>query len=255
MSTQSEHSKSIFRNTLRGEDAYSRHQRYVHDYIDYYGGRKQVQEKKTDFDVLKAAHRFIRDEGDDLSKLSYADQLAVKYYSQLFKEFVICDLKHYKSGAIALRWRTDTEVVDGIGQFTCANPRCAHHSPTQGHKTPKLTAYELPFSYVEEDKEKNALVKAVLCERCARKLVWKRERDREKREEGEKLMPTVVDDDVPHEPPKRIREHTEDEEEEEYGPTRPPQLDSDHRRSRSPRRESDERERYARRRRSPNTPV
>ncbi|KZT53230.1 hypothetical protein CALCODRAFT_423155, partial [Calocera cornea HHB12733] len=120
---------------------------------------------------------FIRDDTEDLSRLPYADQLAVKYYSSLFKEFVICDLKHYKSGAIALRWRTDEEVISGAGQFTCANPRCAHHAPPEGSQrcAPKLTAYELPFAYEEDGESKTALVKAVLCGRCAGKLVWRRE--------------------------------------------------------------------------------
>jgi hypothetical protein len=56
---QSEHSRAVFKNNLRGEDAYSRHQRYIRDYEQVYGsGRASGSvQKRTDFDVLKAAHR------------------------------------------------------------------------------------------------------------------------------------------------------------------------------------------------------
>lgn len=39
---------------------------------------------------------------------------------------------------------------------------------------------ELPFSYVEngETEIRQALVKVVLCERCVKKLIWKREKDK-----------------------------------------------------------------------------
>ena len=32
-----------------------------------------------------------------------------KYYDKLFKEYAICELKYYKEGKIALRWRTEKE--------------------------------------------------------------------------------------------------------------------------------------------------
>ncbi|KZP00584.1 hypothetical protein CALVIDRAFT_524876 [Calocera viscosa TUFC12733] len=276
---QSSHAKSVFRNTLRGEDAYARHRRYVREYVDVYQprhgpgpGKGFEQERKTDFDVLKAAHR---DENEDLTRLEYADQLAVKYYSSLFKEFVICDLKHYKSGSIALRWRTDNEVIDGIGQFTCANPRCAHHLPTRspppslspdsGHsrhtgsrapRMPCLRAYELPFAYLEEGELKNALVKAVLCERCRGRLVWKREREGERREreggggvrEPARGPQQEGDEDGDEEGEEHGQEEADDEED-EYAPARPPDL---HRqgRSRSPARRQNGEDRHSRRRRS-----
>lgn len=108
---QSSHAKALFRNNLQGEDAYARHQRYVRDYARFYSSSSgstvsdPAPNRRTDFDVLKAAHKFIRGEDEvneaDLEKLSYEEQLAVKYYASLFKEYAVCDLKHYKSGNVS----------------------------------------------------------------------------------------------------------------------------------------------------------
>lgn len=68
----------------------------------------------TEFEVLKASHkwikynhisgfywqtlRFLREDED--KNLSWNDQVAQKYYSSLYREFAVCDLKHYKSGNV-----------------------------------------------------------------------------------------------------------------------------------------------------------
>jgi hypothetical protein len=39
------------------------------------------------------------------------------------------DLKHYKSGQIAMRWRTEDEVLAESGERTCGNLRCVDHTP------------------------------------------------------------------------------------------------------------------------------
>jgi hypothetical protein len=39
------------------------------------------------------------------------------------------DLKHYKSGQIAMRWRTEDEVLAETGERTCGNLRCVDHTP------------------------------------------------------------------------------------------------------------------------------
>ena len=44
---------------------------------------------------------------------------------------------------------------------------------------PSLKTLELPFSYVEDGEAKFALVKVVLCDRCLKKLMWKRNKERE----------------------------------------------------------------------------
>jgi len=56
----------------------------------------------TEFDILKASHKFLRQD-NDLAKshnTDWNDQLAQKYYDSLFREFAVCDLKHYKTGNV-----------------------------------------------------------------------------------------------------------------------------------------------------------
>ncbi|KAH8117957.1 folate-sensitive fragile site protein Fra10Ac1-domain-containing protein [Phellopilus nigrolimitatus] len=140
--------------------------------------------RTTEFDVLKASHKFLRDDDETADgALSWEDQLAKKYYSSLFREFAVCDLKHYKSGNFALRWRTEAEVLAGAGEETCGNTRCTHHaaSAAAGARTgPPLRTVELPFAYEERGAQKAALVKVVLCDGCLRKLMWKREKGKGK---------------------------------------------------------------------------
>jgi len=135
---------------------------------------KPEQPAITEFDILKASHKFLRDD-TEAEASTWNDQLAKKYYDSLYREFAICDLKHYKSGNFALRWRTETEVLDGTGETSCTNTRCEHHGSSS---SPELTTLELPFAYEERGERKEALVKIVLCPRCVRKLVWKRRHDK-----------------------------------------------------------------------------
>ncbi|KAI9461551.1 folate-sensitive fragile site protein Fra10Ac1-domain-containing protein [Lactarius psammicola] len=132
----------------------------------------------TEFDILKASHKFLREDGDpaEAHNPSWNDQLAQKYYDNLFREFAVCDLKHYKSGNFALRWRTESEVLSGAGENSCGNTRCKHHN-NQDTAT-QLTTLELPFAYEEHGERKSALVKVVLCPRCLKKLMWKRNTDK-----------------------------------------------------------------------------
>ncbi|CAE6477803.1 unnamed protein product [Rhizoctonia solani] len=188
----SDHARSIFRNNLGGQDAYTRHVRYITQFQNVYnpGGSTQGKTKgKTEMDGLVENHKFLRDDDDkELQELGAEERIAVKYYRGLFKEFAVVDLKHYKSGQFALRWRTEPEVISGLGQFTCGNTRCAYHQADDDRPVPqpKLITLELPFGYVEDGEAKSALVKVVLCERCKKKLMWKRDKGREamEREEG-----------------------------------------------------------------------
>ncbi|KAJ7757793.1 folate-sensitive fragile site protein Fra10Ac1-domain-containing protein [Mycena maculata] len=133
---------------------------------------------KSEFEILKASHKFLR-EGDDNGKpLSWDEQLASKYYDSLFREYAVCDLKHYKSGNFALRWRTEAEVLAGAGETTCGNTRCKHHD-AGSPAPPPLSTLELPFTYTEHGEAKSALVKAVLCEKCLGKMMWKRRKEKE----------------------------------------------------------------------------
>ncbi|KAI5454651.1 hypothetical protein NCC49_003542 [Naganishia albida] len=136
---------------------------------------------KTEFDVLKENHRFIRDD-EDPSTVSYEERLARAYESKLFKEYALIDLKHYKTRQIALRWRTAEEVLASIGETTCASLRCPYHNPSpeqlsemdeRGIDMPSLQAFELPFAYVEAGEKKQALVKVKVCDKCARKITYR----------------------------------------------------------------------------------
>ncbi|KAF8802500.1 hypothetical protein BYT27DRAFT_7196697 [Phlegmacium glaucopus] len=149
-----------------------------------YGGPSDDKSKPvgiTEFEILKASHKFLRD--DDEKASSWDEQLAAKYYTSLYREFAVCDLKHYKSGNFALRWRTEEEVLSGSGETTCGNTRCQHHFAPRFQdedSKPSLTTLELPFSYVEQGENKSALVKVALCGKCVKKLMWKRQKEKEK---------------------------------------------------------------------------
>ncbi|KAF7300826.1 hypothetical protein MKEN_01308400 [Mycena kentingensis (nom. inval.)] len=146
---------------------------------------------RSEFEILKASHnpcayrsRFLR-EDDDHERAragTWDEQLAEKYYDSLFREFAVCDLKHYKSGNFSLRWRTESEVLSGAGETTCGNTRCPHHDPRYEEKRARgrLSTLELPFAYEEQGEAKSALVKTVLCEKCLGKMMWKRRKEREK---------------------------------------------------------------------------
>ncbi|EKM58597.1 uncharacterized protein PHACADRAFT_253056, partial [Phanerochaete carnosa HHB-10118-sp] len=104
----------------------------------------------------------------------------------LYREYAVCDLKHYKSGNFSLRWRTEEEVISGAGESTCGNTRCPLHLPRNidpDDPCPPLKTLELPFSYAEDDQSKSALVKVVLCDKCCKKLVWKRNKEKERQRE------------------------------------------------------------------------
>lgn len=50
-----------------------------------------------------------------------------------------------------MRWRTETELVEGKGQFSCGARKCA--------STENLRTWEVNFAYMEDSVKKNALVK------------------------------------------------------------------------------------------------
>jgi protein FRA10AC1 len=121
------------------------------------------------------------------------------------------DLKHYKSRRLALRWRTAEEVVEGIGEDTCASLRCKYHQTPKATDTqvefedetrnrgrskrpktrniPALRAFELPFVYNEAGERKEALVKVRLCGRCEGNLTWRPGRKEESSEEDKVEKP------------------------------------------------------------------
>lgn len=171
-----EEKKQQYQAHILGLNAYDRHKKFVKDYVNFYGGERQKQEKlpiKTDQDTLREGYRFIRSEEDDMDS-SWEQRLVKRYYDKLFKEYCIADMSHYKTGKIGLRWRTEKEVVSGKGQFVCGNKHC---SEEEG-----LTSYEVNFAYFEAGENKQALVKLVTCERCANKLLYRKLKEKEKEE-------------------------------------------------------------------------
>lgn len=51
-------------------------------------------------DALTWQHRFLRPDDEEVKNLPWNDKVAKKYYDSLYKEFAVCDLKHYKSGNV-----------------------------------------------------------------------------------------------------------------------------------------------------------
>ncbi|KAL0561873.1 hypothetical protein IC582_002318 [Cucumis melo] len=177
-----EERKQQYQAHVRGLNAYDRHKKFMHDYVHFYGKNKTGEEKlpiKTDQDTLREGYRFIRSEEDDMDT-SWEQKLVKRYYDKLFKEYCIADMTQYKSGKIGLRWRMEKEVISGKGQFICGNKHCDEKNG--------LASYEVNFSYFEAGENKQALVKLVTCERCSKKLHYKRKKEKEKVERKEQEM-------------------------------------------------------------------
>ncbi|EGC39684.1 hypothetical protein DICPUDRAFT_74743 [Dictyostelium purpureum] len=167
---------------LKKLDAFSRHKKFINDYFSQKNKEKNKHKHnsnnniyrnyKSDYDILKENHQFLRDQDNDtddsgVEELTWEERLAKKYYDRLYKEYAIIDLSHYKSGEIGLRWRIESEVVSGRGQFTCANKKCSALTTTRKEE---LKSFEVPFSYREQNQDKIALVKVVLCPLCSKLL-------------------------------------------------------------------------------------
>lgn len=121
-----------------------------------------------DMDVIRTHFQFLRDDDADVERgaTDWQVRMSVRYYRKLFREYALADLSRYQEGKIGLRWRTESEVVAGKGQFICGNKRCE----TQEN----LCSYELLFAYVEQGEKKRCLVKVRACESCAQKIFFKK---------------------------------------------------------------------------------
>ena len=56
---------------------------------------------KTDLDVIREQNKFIWDDSEDLSDLSWEKRLAKRYYDKLFKEYCICDLTYFEQNKVS----------------------------------------------------------------------------------------------------------------------------------------------------------
>ncbi|CAF0956487.1 unnamed protein product [Adineta ricciae] len=162
--------KERFRSQFMAMNAYERHKRLVNDYVRYYSQGKSFDElfkrdsskDKNDLDIVRSEHRFLWDDDEDAPDETWGKRLAKKYYDKLFKEYCICDLSKWQEKKIAMRWRIDSEVVSGKGQFICSEKRCDEKE--------YLRSWEVLFGYVEHGKKRDALVKLRLCPSCTKKL-------------------------------------------------------------------------------------
>lgn len=109
-------------------------------------------------DIISAHHKFLWDQ-NNTSVDSLEKRLAKDYHDQLYKDYCIGDLTHYKGKQIALRWRTKKEVISGKGESICGNKKCI--------STEELKSWEVNFNYVDDGKSVNALVKLRLCKNCS----------------------------------------------------------------------------------------
>lgn len=171
---------SSFRNNVKGLDAYTRHKKFMNDYALYYSHGKKPQRNETintEYDILKKEYKFIRTEEDN-DNSTWEKRIAKKYYDKLYKEYCLANLKFYKEGKIALRWRIEDELISGKGQFICGNVDC--------FETENLHSWEVNFAYKEDNQKKNALVKLKLCPKCSYKLNYKKIKQIKKEEREER---------------------------------------------------------------------
>lgn len=169
-------------------NAYSRHKKMVNDYLNFYGGsmadfQRDTSTDRNDLDVVRDHHRFLWQEGEDLG--SWERRIARKYWDKLFKEYGIADLRRYRDNKIGLRWRMQTEVVAGKGQFACGARQCAQRK--------RLRSWEVNFAYVEAGVRKNALVKVRLCPACSDKLNYHSQKREVQRQRLKKKKAKRVD--------------------------------------------------------------
>lgn len=179
-------------------DQYTRHKLLINYYqLAYPGTHQKVFERdrsndKGDIQVLQENHRFIwSDEDLNSNELTWGQRVAKKYYERLFKEYCIIDLSHYKENKFGMRWRTETEVFEGKGQFICGAKRCLEKN--------ELTSWEVLFGYMEHGKKQSALVKIRLCMQCSVKLNYHRQYKKIiKNEKRKKSMASkiIIDDKV-----------------------------------------------------------
>lgn len=167
-----------FKKQWDGLTAYQRHEKLVRDYQQLYHRPKQDKPKYkpvTELEILRQNHEFLREEEEEEQSLeeTWESRLAKKYYDKLFKEFCLAELSKYKQGKIAMRWRTETELKAGKGQFVCGNINC--------NDSEALKTWEVPFGYVEKQIKKMALVKLKLCDECSFKLNYKRNKEQPKK--------------------------------------------------------------------------
>ncbi|XP_017068134.1 protein FRA10AC1 [Drosophila eugracilis] len=172
----------LFPVNLSNLTAKERHNYILNNYVLNSPAEAESRRHKRDIDVIRENHRFLwEDDEVETDSLSWEQRLALRYYNKLFKEYCIADLSRYKENKIALRWRTEQEVVTGIGQFQCGSRHCGERE--------SLRSWEVNFKYIEKGAPLNALVKVRLCPTHTdqlnyrtKKKEYKKQRRREREE-------------------------------------------------------------------------
>ncbi|KAJ1616094.1 folate-sensitive fragile site protein Fra10Ac1-domain-containing protein [Pavlovales sp. CCMP2436] len=147
------------------ENARERHRRFVSGYQSRYIPTAAAPTGPSELDIAREHSRFVwrDDETGTGVGLVWEERVARNYYDRLFKEYAIADLSQsVQHGRLGLRWRTEAEVVDGKGHFSCGNRKCS--------EAVGLCSYEVLFSYSERGEKHSALVKLRLCPACAPQL-------------------------------------------------------------------------------------
>ena len=81
-------------NSMRVMDAYTRHRFYMQQYQHYNAGGLKAKEPvgRTDADVLRENHRFIRDEAEDAkNQHDWEVRAAQKYYNKVTSACVLSE--------------------------------------------------------------------------------------------------------------------------------------------------------------------
>ncbi|XP_018574765.1 protein FRA10AC1 [Anoplophora glabripennis] len=174
------------RTQMRYLNPYDLHKLIINDYVLKKPGdtrllKRDTSKDRNDYHVIKENHKFLWD--NDETPKSWELQFAKKYYDKLFKEYCIGDLTLYKENKIALRWRTEKEVIVGKGQFICGNKKCEEKED--------LRTWEVNFAYIEQGNKKNALVKIRLCPECSKKLNYHNKKKEVKRLQRKSLRQKI----------------------------------------------------------------
>ena len=83
----------------------------------------------SDYDELRRHFQFVLPDGDGEGFGStWQERMVRGYHSKLYKEYVLADLSRaLATGQVGMRWRTESEVVSGLGHRTCGNLACRVH--------------------------------------------------------------------------------------------------------------------------------
>jgi protein FRA10AC1 len=118
---QDRYERGVERQARLGETPHERHKRYVNDYVLRYGRRESAAAPavppRNDYDVLRERHRFIWEDGEEPGEDDWEGRQAKRYYDKLYKEYCLADFSRYAERKLALRWRTEEEVLTGKGVY------------------------------------------------------------------------------------------------------------------------------------------